>query len=255
MDLSTARAQIAQLDAAFQAELAVLPADTWSQPSDCAGWTIAAAVIHCAQVAELLGDGIRRGRTARAARQQEALSRSPAEILAWYREASTMISQQLDAIPSAPADAKGWHPIGAQPLGWVQDQWLFELALHDWDIRVALDPAAEIRPEVQSAFARTLPARLGRGFNGADDPALAGTYRVEMRCSEPYTVTFQVGGGSVAEVEAASTPDVTIVTDPAAFALVMTNRRSVDRFAPAGRWQTDGDAEKAARFANAFKSY
>jgi hypothetical protein len=62
MDLSTARAQIAQLDAAFQAELAVLPADTWSQPSDCAGWTIAAAVIHCAQVAELLGDGIRRGR-------------------------------------------------------------------------------------------------------------------------------------------------------------------------------------------------
>jgi uncharacterized protein (TIGR03083 family) len=264
MDLSTARAQIAQLDAAFQAELAVLPADTWSQPSDCAGWTIAAAVIHCAQVAELLGDGIRRGRAgdpgppplaATEGVQQEALSRSPAEILAWYREASTMISQQLDAIPSAPADAKGWHPIGAQPLGWVQDQWLFELALHDWDIRVALDPAAEIRPEVQSAFARTLPARLGRGFNGADDPALAGTYRVEMRCSEPYTVTFQVGGGSVAEVEAASTPDVTIVTDPAAFALVMTNRRSVDRFAPAGRWQTDGDAEKAARFANAFKSY
>lgn len=274
MDLKTARAVIADLNRAFQADMATLPADTWNQPSDCAGWTIAAAVVHCAQVAELLGDGIARGRAgdpgppplaaaegvlawraARMARQQEALNKSPGEILTWYREASAMISAQLDAIPGAPADAKGWHPIGAQPLTWVQDQWLFELALHDWDIRVALNPDAEVRSEAQAAFARTLPARLGRGFNGADDPALAGVYRIEMPASEPFSVTLQVGGGTITVAEGAGAPDVTIVTDPSAFGLVMTNRRPVERFALAGRWQTSGDAEKAARFANAFKSY
>ncbi|MCC7368960.1 MAG: maleylpyruvate isomerase family mycothiol-dependent enzyme [Chloroflexi bacterium] len=274
MDLTAIRAAIADLDRAFQADMAGLPAATWQQPSDCEGWTIAAALIHCAQVAELLGDSIARGRTgdpgppplaaaegvaafraARAARQQEALKQSPAELLDWYRQASAAIAAELDAIPSTPAGAQGWHPIGAQPLVWVQDQWLFELALHDWDIRVALDPAAEVRTATQAAFARTLPARFGRGFGGADDAALAGVYRVELQAGDPLTVTFQIGNGAVAAVGNDATPDVTIVTDPSAFGLVMSNRRPVERFASGGRWQVRGDAARADAFARAFKSY
>ena len=274
MDLTAICSAISDLDRAFLADMEALPASTWEQPSDCAGWTIGAAVIHLAQVAELLGDGIARGRAgdsgapplaaaegvqawraARTERQQQALSKSPPELLAWYREASAAISEQLDAIPTAPADARGWHPIGAQPLAWVQDQWLFELALHDWDIRVAMDPAAEVRTETQAAFARTLPGRLGRGFKGADDPALAGLYLVQMQASDPLSVTLAVGGGAVTAVNAAGAPDVTIVTDPSAFGLVVTNRRSVERFTSAGRWQVAGDAARADGFVKAFTSY
>ena len=110
-------------------------------------------------------------------------------MIAWYRRGVGAIDAELDAIPSAPSGAQGWHPVGARPLAWIQDQWLFELSLHDWDIRVALDPDAEVRPSVQSAFARTLPDRLGRGFGGADDPALAGTYRVELSGEQPFAFT------------------------------------------------------------------
>lgn len=274
MDLTAIRAAIADLDRVFQADMAALPASAWEQPSDCEGWTIAAALIHCAQVAELLGDSIARGRAgdagppplaaaegllafraARAERQKEALTKSPAELLDWYRQASAAIAAELDAIPSAAAGAQGWHPIGAQPLAWVQDQWLFEMALHDWDIRVALDPAAEVRTATQAPFARTLPARFGRGFGGADDAALAGIYRIEMNSSDPLTVTFKVGGGAVTVVDNGTAPDVTIATDPSAFGLVMTNRRPVERFASQGRWQATGDSARADAFARTFKSY
>jgi uncharacterized protein (TIGR03083 family) len=275
METTAIRRAIGDLSQVFLADMEALPADRWQQPSDCEGWTIAGAFIHIVQVSELLGDSLARGRAgdpgppplaaegvqawraARTARQQEALKQSPAELFAWYRQGVGALEAELDAIPSADPNAKGWHPIGAQPLIWIQDQWLFELALHDWDIRVALDPDAEVRSSVQAAFARTLPGRIGRGFNGADDPTVAGSYRAELDAEPAYTVTLQTSSAGLTVVpdDCVSAPDVTIRTDPSAFGLVCTNRRPVGRFAEAGRWQTSGDAARAEAFARAFKSY
>jgi uncharacterized protein (TIGR03083 family) len=275
LDTSTIRQAIRDLEAVFLTDMKALPTDAWETASDCEGWTIAGAFIHVIQVAELLGDSLARGRAgdpgppplaaaegvqawraARTARQQQALGQSPSELFAWYEQASGAINAELDAIPNAPLDALGWHPVGAQPLAWVQRQWLFEMGLHDWDIRVALDPLTDIRPSVQPALARTLPERLGRGFNGADDPAVAGSYRVELAGDPALTVTIQIGGGAVIVDAGNSTPPTaTISTDPAAFALVMTNRRPVEQFVSAGRWTASGDAARAAAFASAFKSY
>ncbi len=275
MDVTAIRQAITDLTGVFVADMEALPAATWHQPSDCDGWTIAGAFIHVVQVAELLGDSLTRGRTgdagppplaasegvqawraARTARQQQALTQSPSELIAWYRQAVSAVDAELAEIPGADSGAQGWHPVGPRPLAWVQDQWLFEVALHDWDIRVALDPAAEVRQSAQSAFARTLPGRLGRGFNGGDDPALAGTYRIEIDATEPMVVTLQVGNGSIEVVpNESAAPDVTIRTDPSAFGLVVTNRRPAERFVSAGRWQVSGDAARAEGFAAAFKSY
>jgi len=276
MDVQAVRGVISDLDRAFVGDMQALPATTFQQPSDCDGWTIGAAVIHLAQVAEMLGDSVMRGRAgdpgppplaategllawraARTARQQLAMTQTPPELLAWYATATAALSAALDGISSATPGAQGWHPVGPRPLAWIQDQWLFELALHDWDIRVALDPNAEIRTEAQATFARTLPDRLGRGFSGADDAALAGTYRVEVQGSEPLVVTITVGSGAVDVVDAAAggTPDVTVHTDPTAFGLVVTNRRPVEQFQGAGRWEASGDAAKADGFARAFTSY
>ena len=275
MDLAAVRQTIGDLNRAFVADIEALPDGTWQQPSDCAGWTIAGAVIHLAQVAELLGDGIARGRAGdpgpppmaakegvqawrawRASVLADAQTKSPGDLLAWYLRASAAMDAELDAIPTADPSARGWHPIGAQSLAWVQDQWLFELALHDWDIRVALDPAADVRPAAQGAFARTLPGRIGRGFGGGDDPSLAGLYRFQLDSAVPFTFTARVGEGGLTIVsDDGSAPDVTIQTDPSAFALVATNRRPSERFESAGRWQVSGDAAKASGFAQAFKSY
>src|SRR3954447_20993908 len=135
MNTAAIRQAIGDLSRAFLADMEALPAATWQQPSDCAGWTIAGAFIHIVQVSELLGDSLARGRAgdpgppplaasegvqawraARTARQQLALTQTPAELIAWYRQGVGALEAELDAIPSADPGARGWHPIGAQPL-------------------------------------------------------------------------------------------------------------------------------------------
>jgi uncharacterized protein (TIGR03083 family) len=274
MDTTAIRQAIDTLNEVVLADMAALPEPTWQQPSDCAGWTIAGAFIHIVPVSELLGDSLKRGRAgdpgpppaakedllawraARAARLQAALRQSPAELMAWYRHGVGALAAELDAIPGADPAARAWHPIGPQTLDWIQEQWLFEIALHDWDIRVTLNPTADVRRAAQAAFARTLPGRLPRGFGGGNDPALAGTYRVELQADQPLTVTFQAGDGGLRVVpNDAAAPDVTIVSDPSAFGLVCTSRRPVEPYVEADRWRTSGDAARAAGFAGAFKSY
>lgn len=262
------------LSRAFVADMEALPAGAWEQACDCTGWTIAGAVIHLCQVAELLGDSIARGvagdsgppplaategipawRAHRAEVMKASLTLSPAELLEWYRRAVSQLNDAIDAIPTAPTGARGWHPVGPRPLAWLVDQWLFELALHDWDVRVAFDPIDEVRAAIRDAFGRTLPARVGRGFSRADDPALAGRYRVVLTGENPHTFLLVVGDGTVEDRPDDDAPaDATIRTDPHAFAMVTTNRRPIDHFG-ADRWQVEGDAERAHAFARAFGSY
>jgi len=269
------RQAVAELDRAFVAYLEGLPGEGWQRPSDCEGWTVGAVVVHQTQVAELATDGLARGRegdpgpparaaegvqawrTWRAGEQRRRAAQPAAEILEQYRARVAGLEQELDRIPTAPADARAWHPAGAQPLDWYIGQWLFELALHDWDIRVSADPAADIRRACWAAFGETLPPRLARGFGGADDPALAGRYRIVVQSDgDPLVWTIRVGNGRI-ETDAKDTADVnaTIRTDPAALGLVMTNRRPVDRFEASGRWHAEDDQTRAAAFARAFRSY
>ena len=83
-------------------------------------------------MAELLGDSIARGvagdggppplaategipawRAHRTEVMKASLSLPPAELLEWYRRAVSALNDAADAIPTAPADAQGWHPVGA----------------------------------------------------------------------------------------------------------------------------------------------
>jgi uncharacterized protein (TIGR03083 family) len=275
MSSADIRGAAAELNRVFVADLEALSSADWQRPSDCEGWTVAAVVVHQTQVAELATDGLARGRagdpgpparaaegvqawrTWRGGEQRRRAAQPPAEILAQYRARVADLEQELDRIPTAPADARAWHPAGPQPLDWYIGQWLFELALHDWDIRVSADPVADIRRACWAAFAETLPPRLARGFGGADDPALAGRYRIVVESSStPLAWSFRVGAGHIeTDTDDPAEVDATIRTDPGVLGLVMTNRRPVERFEASGRWHAEGDEARAAAFARAFRSY
>jgi uncharacterized protein (TIGR03083 family) len=145
MDSAVARGACIDLNRAFLADLETLPTEAWTRPSDCPGWSVAAAVVHLSQVADFLGDSLTRGRAGdpgpparaaegiqawrdwRAAMLREALGQPPAELLARYRRAVAELERAFDGIDDAPPDARGWHPVGAHPFPWLVDQWLFEL--------------------------------------------------------------------------------------------------------------------------------
>ena len=279
-DAAKMREAASELNRAFLTDLEALPPESWGRPSDCEGWTAAGVVVHMTQVAELYADAVTRGRGGdagpppqaaqgiqawrawRAERHKERVARPATEVLNGYRAAAARVEQVVDDARRDAPETRAWHPAGPQSLDWWAGQWLFELALHDWDLRVAADPAAEPRREAMAAFARAIAPRLSRGFAGGDDPDVAGRYRIELTEldspseAEPLAFVVRVGDGRV-EVEPGSDDgaDATIRTDPAALALVMTNRRPVDQFAAAGRWEVSGDDKRADAFARAFQSY
>ncbi len=275
MSIEQARRAAAAVDRAMLPELEALPPEAWDRPSDCEGWTIKSVLVHLIQVADLFIDGATRGlggdagppplvaaegipawRAWRASRLEEALARPPSELLADYRARRADMERLLWEAERAGPDVQAWHPVGARSVAWWADQWLFELALHDWDMRAAADPAADLRAACLPAFARALPARLGRGFGAAADPALAGRYRVELGGDSPFSWLVRVADGQVESPSPDDGPaDATIHSDPAAFALVMTNRRPVDQFAAADRWRAEGDTTRAEAFGQAFQSY
>src|SRR6266540_1101806 len=164
MDSVDSQRAIADLSAAFVADLRALPAEAWSGPSDCAGWSVAALFVHVTQVAELLQDSLARGRSSdpgpparaaaegvqgwrawRAGELARRAAQAPAELLDEYQVSAAQLEREFDAIAAAPPAAQAWHPAGPRPLDWFVAQWLFELALHDWDFRVAADPSADLR--------------------------------------------------------------------------------------------------------------
>src|SRR5437764_13960039 len=84
-----------------------------------------------------------------------------------------------DARPGPPR--AGWHPTrGVQPLPWFARQWLVEIALHDWDIRVAGDSAAEVDPAPPPGLGPAMRDRLPVCFRPETAPTLAGIVRITL---------------------------------------------------------------------------
>lgn len=279
MELADRRAAVLELNKAFVADIEAMSEEDWAKPSDCKGWSNTNLVVHLIQVMDLLSDSIARGvqgdagpppaaieaggiqawRAQRMARNAEIAAMPKDEIVGLYREGMAKLEEQLAAVDGAPEGAQAWHPAGAQPVAWFVDQWLFELGLHDWDLRVSLDPAARLRESAVKAFVETLPARLPRGFSGADNAKLAGRYRIELNwgVTDVFAWVESVGGDGTMSynlIDAWAT-DVTIRTDPTAFALVMTNRRPSRQFHEEQRWLMHGQPTMALGFVDAFQSY
>lgn len=262
----------AALQAAFEAEMTGWSEADWRRPSFCPGWTLAALVVHLRLVADLGSDSVRRGlrgdagppwangdlaawRAARAEAQRDWEARPPSALIALFQAGVAELTRAFEAAAGCDPALRAWHPAGAQPIAWWPSQWLFELAIHAWDARVAFEPEAELRPLALPALAPTLPPRLPRWFDPPKVGAARGRVRVRLgQPALPFTVAIaperpaaidRIGDGGPA--------DATIDADTAAFALVMTNRRPAAYYVERGRWRVAGDERLARAFAGAFK--
>lgn len=253
------------------AYLEKLPAEQWTRPSDCAGWSVADIVAHLVLVEQLLGGSVTRGLQgnpgpmpgidgpeawrAYRAREITRLSALPTrDLLAAFRDGLGPVRTAMTPVPGADPGLRGWHPAGQQPLAWFPGQWLVEVTLHDWDLRVALDPEATVNPAAHAALAREMRARLPRCYQPKDGPARDGLIRIDLGGSTGWLA--RLAGGSLQTLDdAAATPDATITTDAGSFALAQTARRPAAFFAERGRWRTSGDTALAEHLAASFAGY
>jgi uncharacterized protein (TIGR03083 family) len=259
--------------------LRALPRGGWAGPSDCAGWTVAAVVGHLVLVEELLGGSISRGLSGDSGPAPQAAggpdawreyrSREiarlgglpPAELVDQLAAGLNVMDEALGRLATAEATAgprrAGWHPTrGIQPLAWFAGQWLVEIALHDWDIRVAGDPAAELNTAALPGLGPEMRDRMPVCFKPGPAAKLAGIVRIELDGPSPLDWLARLGDGALTLLgDGADEPDATIRTDPGAYALAQTRRRPAAAFKARGRWRVSGDGALAEGLAAAFAGY
>jgi hypothetical protein len=165
------------------------------------------------------------------------------------------MNRALERVAGTADDGSGWHPsAGTQPLAWFAGQWLYEVALHDWDVRVARDQSAEIDPRALPSLGAEMRVRMARCYQPAPGTAGEGIVRIALTGAPPVSWLARLANGKLEVVDdGAAEPAATIESDPGAYALVQTARRPADAFEAQVRWRVTGDRKLADDLANAFK--
>lgn len=246
----------------------------WARPSACTDWTVAELVGHLVLVEALLSGGVNRGlrgdnglppqaegrlegwRDYRSREIRRLGGLAPAELLALYRAGLEPMRTALGRLASGEDNpAGGWHPWGVQPLEWFAGQWLVEVALHDWDIRVGADPSARVRPQSFAGLGPEMRARMGRCFRPELAPPVRGVVRIALEGTAPYAWLARLSEHGLELLDdGAAEPDATISSDPGSYALVQTGRRSVADLGDE-RWRVSGNLELATGLAGALRGY
>jgi uncharacterized protein (TIGR03083 family) len=251
-----------------------LPYGEWSAPSACAAWSVAELVAHLVLVEALLGGSVNRGlrgdnglppqangslagwRDYRAGEIRRLGGLPPSDLLTLYRSGLEAIRPALARLAAGEDHpGGGWHPWGVQSLPWFAGQWLVEVSLHDWDLRVGRDPAAEVRADSFAGLGPELRARMARCFQPDLAQGARGTVRIALDGPPAYAWLARVEASGLTPLDdGAAEPDATIATDTGRYALVQTGRRVPGDFAgPA--WRVSGDAALAERVIGALRGY
>ena len=254
--------------------LAGLSREAWTRPSACALWAVREVVAHLTGGAERQMQSIVRGRKGDAAPPPgfapldvAALSASNAQRDMALRErlGETLLDAfvtQYDRLGHLLArfdpgdwDTRCWHARrGAMPARAYVDLRIQELAIHDWDIRAAFEPAPHLAPESLPILVHMTPTWLGMSFRPGPRLAAPVLYRFHVTGAAPSSPEVVVTGEAFqVRPVAPSKADVALHCDAETYLLFLYGRLPAARGVTAGRLAVDGDFGLVERFEQWFK--
>src|SRR5436309_6218797 len=164
----------------LQQYLAALPQDAWAKPSACTLWEVRDVVAHLIRVPNaytvrithgLQGDTSpvegapaphiwkthsqeeRRQRWMEMGQQQRALrERLGNDLLSGFSHAWTPFPHFIATLSAQDWHKPCYHSFGIIPVHSLAHAGIFELAIHGWDIRSALEPSAPLSPDALAAI-------------------------------------------------------------------------------------------------------
>ncbi len=250
--------------------LHTLSPESWHRPSACALWEIRDVVGHLTWLAEFFVDIISRGVhgdasvpagrppgdapttgsfnayiAQRAIARRESLG---AQLLPTCSAGYAALSRLLAGLtpPDWNKPCAFWPSVGTVPVRTLLVQIIQELAIHGWDIRSRLAPAAPLSPESLPVLMARIPARL-RGSGAANfrlDARLPTPvrYRFELTGAVPSTHDLIVENGTVRmEPAGTASPHVTFRCETERFVLLMYRRLTLEPMMAAGQLVVEGD--------------
>lgn len=234
--------------------------DEWRAPTRCTGWSAADVVAHMTLGARFYAHVIPAGRAGRmempfGALDQETFwayrDRVGAELAALsggervdvFEEAVWALQKEFGAIRAEDMNNEAWHWMCPSPVHSYPGQRLYELVLHDWDIRN--DTAAELHPDALGMAVDILDFRLPFFFNNKPDPALSGAFRFETeRPARAWAMTTE-GGKAVPIPPEEGDFDARIYSSASDIVLLTTGRAEYMEKKRAGRLRVEEDEGKA----------
>ena len=265
----------------FQHYLADLPREAWDRQSACDLWLVKDVVAHLVGNAEFYATTVERGiqgqcdplpgrppageghpsvgaptTAAGAIANRERLGGQLLETLG----ANTNRLLQL-LLGLSPADRKKpcYHPGGIVPAENFVDLRFKELGLHQWDIRSALEPGAEVLPESWSSMIILITESLASGslrwaFWGGPALSQPVRYRFETPEPTPFRADIVVAGDTFRlEAPSDSPAEVELHCNAGALALMMSGRVAVSDAMSQGKVVLKGDHGLACQFSEWFK--
>src|SRR5215510_6539912 len=165
--------------------LHALPLEALSKPSACTQWQVQDVIAHLIGVAETYASSVSRGLQgdtgplpgrlpagqATAALSAESIAqRSIAarqtlgdQLLATFDAANDRLNSLLAGLKPEQRNIPCYHPGGIVKAQNFMDLRLKELAVHEWDIRAALEPEAHVSPASIPAIMTTISESIASG--------------------------------------------------------------------------------------------
>jgi len=265
----------------FQQYLTGLPDDAWSKQSACDLWRVEDVVAHLVGNAEFYASTVERGlkgefdppegrppagtghpsvgaagTAAGAIANREKLG---GKLLSTLEARTNHLVELLTGLNEEDRQTPCYHPGSIVPAGNFVDLRFKELALHQWDIRSALEPGVSLVPGSLSSMVLLLNESFASGsirwafWSGPalDQPV---RYRFDVQEPVPFRADILVEGDKFRfEKSSGDSADVTFRCGTGTLALMMSGRLDASEAISQGSLEVEGDAASAARFGQWFK--
>jgi uncharacterized protein (TIGR03083 family) len=261
--------------------LHALPPEALSKPSACTQWQVQDVIAHLVGVAETYANSVSRGLQgdtgplpgrlpagqATAALSAESIAqRSIAarqtlgdQLLATFDAANDRLNSLLAGLAPEQREIPCYHPGGIVKAQNFMDLRLKELAVHEWDIRAALEPEAHVSPASIPAIMTTISESIASG-------SLRWAFWAGPYLTTPVRYHFVVTGlgpskpdviveGNTLRMDDAgdATPRVTVRCDTETYVLLVYGRLDLEAALASGRLMIEGDRELAIAFGQWFR--
>ena len=269
------REEIARAGERIERFLQALRPDDLARQSACEGWTVGDVVGHLIERGEPLPDQIQRGLAGdlsptpgftddppvsedqfrldldrRAVELRKELGEG---LLTEFARVNGEFNRVLALVKPEDWDKLCYHRLRPETVRSKADIRIAELAMHEWDMRWALDPDAVLAEDSLPGLVYASGRAVRRAFRA--DPSRKRTirYRFTLGVPNPSAVEVVLGPDQVSfEIEADGEPDVIFVCDPATYAMVIFGRWKLRDVIADGRLQAERVEDLIDMFVDGF---
>ena len=269
------RTEISRAGERIERFLNGLGPDDLACQSACEGWTVGDVVGHLIERGEPLPDQIERGLAGDLSptpgftddppisedqfrldldRRAVALRQELGDgLLAEFARVNGEFNRVLALVQPDDWDKLCFHRLRPETVRSKADIRIAELALHEWDMRWALDPDATLAEESLPGVVNASGRAVRRAFRADPSRASAVRYRFELSGPTASSVDVVLSPDGVGfEIEAAAEADVVFRCASATYAMLIFGRWKLPDVLANGKLTAEGDTALIQAFVDAF---